>query len=60
MRPRPAPRDAAYAADIIATLKAQTKSKPARIKMARLAIDIGNYTDEAKAVWRKYYAEECA
>ena len=57
-RPRPAPRNAKYAADVIAELKRDCKSKKARIRMAELAISVGNYTDEGRNVWRDYLATE--
>ena len=60
MRPRPAPRDAEYAADCIALLKRDCKSKKARVHMAELAIRIGNYTDEGRTVWRNYLLTEVA
>ncbi len=58
MRPRPEPRTADYAAGVIDEMKRHTKSKAARVKMAKMAIEMGNYTDEARAVWRAYLAEE--
>jgi hypothetical protein len=60
IRPRPAPRNAEYAADVIAELKRDCKSKKARVRMAEYAINIGNYTDEGRAVWRAYLAAEVA
>lgn len=60
MRPRPAPRNAEYAADVIAELTRVCRSKKARIRMAEMAISMGNYTDEALAVWRDYLATEAA
>ena len=58
MRPRPAPRDAQYAAAVIAELKRDCRSKRARVRMAEMAISMGNYTDEARVVWRDYLATE--
>jgi len=58
MRDRPAPRNAKYAADVIAELKRDCRSKKARIRMAEMAISMGNYTDEAKSVWRDYLTTE--
>jgi hypothetical protein len=60
MRPRPAPRSAEYAADVIAELKRDCRSKKARIRMAEMAISMGNYTDDGRAVWRNYLATEVA
>lgn len=60
MRPRPAPRDAQYASDVIAELQRDCKSRKARIRMAEMAIGMGNYTDEGRAVWRDYLATEAA
>lgn len=58
MRVRPAPRNAEYAADVIAELKRECKSKKARVRMAEMAVSMGNYTDEGRAVWREYLATE--
>jgi hypothetical protein len=60
MRPRPAPRSAEYASEVITELKSGCKSKKARIRMAEMAISMGNYTDEGRAVWRDYLAAETA
>jgi hypothetical protein len=57
---RPAPRSADYAADVIAELTRDCRSKKARIRMAEMAISMGNYTDEARTVWRDYLATEVA
>lgn len=58
MRLRPAPRNAEYAAEVIAELKRDCRSKKARVRMAEMAISMGNYTDEARAVWREYLVSE--
>lgn len=55
---KPLPKDSAFARDIISTLRRETKSKGARIAMAKLAIVKGNYTPEAKRVWSEYLKEE--
>jgi hypothetical protein len=60
MRPRPAPRTADYAEGVIAEMKRYTKNKAARVRMAEMAIEMGNYTDEARKVWVAYLAEERA
>lgn len=57
---RPAPRNAEYAAEVIAELKRDCRSKKARVRMAEMAISMGNYTDEGRAVWRDYLATEAA
>lgn len=59
-RPRPAPRGADYAANVIMELKCGCKSRGARIRMAEMAISTGNYTDEGRAVWCRYLKEEVA
>jgi len=51
-------KTASYAAQIIGEIKRETKSKAARIRMAELAIKIGNYTPEAKNLWRQYLLED--
>jgi hypothetical protein len=58
MRPRPAPRNAEYAVEVIAELKRDCKSKKARVRMAEMAISMGNYTDDGRAVWCDYLATE--
>ena len=60
MRPRPAPRNADYAVGVIAELNRDCRSKKARVRMAELAIIMGNYTDDGRAVWREYLAMELA
>lgn len=47
-------KNAAYAKDIIATMEVETNSKAARKRMAEMAVKVGNYDDEAKAVWAEY------
>lgn len=59
-RHRPAPRTADYAAAVIAELKRDCRSKKARIRMAEMAVSMGNYTGEGRAVWSAYLAEESA
>jgi hypothetical protein len=39
-------------------MRRYTKSKAARVRMAEMAIEMGNYTDEARKVWASYLAEE--
>ena len=58
MRTRPAPRGAEYAAEVINELKRDCKSKKARVRMAEMAISIGNYTDEGRVVWCNYLKTE--
>lgn len=57
-RPRKQPMTAADVADYIAQMRRETKSKAARIRMAELAISIGNISPEGKDLWRQYLAEE--
>ena len=52
-------KGADYARDYIAWMKAGTRSLSARRKMAEMAINIGNYDDAAKAVWREYLDAGC-
>lgn len=47
-------KNASFARNIIATMEAETKSKAARKRMAEMAIKIGNYDAEAKAVFAEY------
>ena len=39
-------------------MRRHTKSKAARIKMAEMAISIGNISPGAEVVWLTYLAEE--
>ena len=55
-----APKCAQYARDVIAELTRDCKSKRARVRMAEMAISMGNYTDDARDVWRAYLAAEQA
>lgn len=55
---RPAPRGADYAAGVIAELKRDCRSRKARVRMAEMALSIGNYTAEGRAVWAAYLATE--
>lgn len=43
---------------IIATMERETRTKAARIKIAELAIRVGNITDEGREVWREYLARQ--
>ena len=48
-------KDSTYARDIIATMERETKSRAARRRMAEIAAGpLGQYTEEAKALWREY------
>ena len=53
-------KDAEYARDVIAELTRDCKSRNARVRMAEMAIGMGNYTDDARDVWRAYLAAEQA
>jgi hypothetical protein len=55
-----APKCAQYARNVIAELTRDCRSKRARVRMAELAIGMGNYTDEARDAWRAYLATEQA
>ena len=44
--------------DFIAQMRRETKSKAARIRMAEMAISIGNISPEGKDLWRAYLAQE--
>lgn len=55
-----APKCAQYARDVIAELTRDCKSKRARVRMAEMAISMGNYNDAARDVWRAYLATEQA
>lgn len=57
-RPRKPPQTAGEAILIIEKMRHHTKSKDARIKMADMAISIGNITPGARVVWLTYRAEE--
>lgn len=50
------PMNAAQVRGIVDEMERHTKSKDARISLARSAIRIGNITDEGKAVYREYLA----
>lgn len=57
-RPRKPPQTAGEAVLVIEDMRRHTKSKPARIRMAEMAIRIGNITPGARVVWLTYLAEE--
>lgn len=48
------PMNAAQVRSIIDEMEAKTKSKAARISLARSAITIGNITEDGKAVYAEY------
>jgi hypothetical protein len=48
------PMGAEQVREAIIEMDAQTKSKDARIAMARLAIKYGNISPEGKDLWRDY------
>lgn len=48
------PMSAAQVRAVIDEMERHTKSRDARIAMAKAAIRIGNITDEGKAVYREY------
>jgi hypothetical protein len=57
-RPRKPPQTAGKAILIIEEMRRHTKSRKARIKMADMAISIGNISPGARVVWLTYLAEE--
>lgn len=57
---RQEPKGPEYAKGIIAEMTCGTKSEAARRALARTAISVGNYTDEAKAVFQEYLDEHPA
>lgn len=59
-RPRKAPQTASEAVLVIEDMRRHTKSKPARIRMAEMALSIGNISPGARVVWLTYLAEERA
>jgi hypothetical protein len=58
--PRKPPQTAWEALLIIDEMRRHTKSKPARIQMAEMALRIGNIGPGARVVWTTYLAEEKA
>ncbi len=48
------PMSAEQVLEFIAQMKAETKSAPARRRMAELAISHGNISAEGKQIWRDY------
>ena len=59
-RPRKPPQTAGEALLVIEEMRRHTKSKPARIKMAEMALSIGNISPGARGCWLTYLAEERA
>lgn len=57
-RPRKPPQTGEEAILIIKEMERTTKSKAARIKMADMAIRLGNLTPRARSIWIVYRAEE--
>ena len=57
-RPRKPPQTASEALLVIEEMRRHTKSKAARIKMAELALSIGNISPGARVVWLTYLAGE--
>lgn len=51
-------KTANHARDFIATMKRETRSKAARIRMAELAVAVGRYDDSARVVWQDYLTTE--
>lgn len=59
-RPRKPPQTASDAILVIEEMRRHTKSKPARIRMAEMALSIGNISPGARAIWLTYLAEQRA
>jgi len=59
-RPRKPPQTGEEATLVIEEMRRHTKSKAARIKMADMAISIGNLTPRARSIWIVYMAEEAS
>lgn len=57
-RPRKPPQTAGEALLVIEDMRRHTKSKAARLRMAEMALSIGNITPGARVVWLTYLAEE--
>ena len=57
-RPRKPPQTGEEATLVIEEMRRHTKSKPARIRMAEMAISIGNISPGARVIWLTYLAEE--
>lgn len=49
-------KNAAYAREVIEQMDRECKSGAARKRMAELAVKMGRYDDEARAVWAEYLA----
>jgi hypothetical protein len=58
MRPRKPPQTAQEALDFINQMRRETKSKRARIRMAEMGLQFGNYTPEARSIWASYLKKE--
>jgi hypothetical protein len=58
--PRKLPQTGEEAILVIEEMRRRTKSKAARIKMADMAISIGNLTPRARSIWIVYRAEEAS
>lgn len=58
--PRKPPQTGEEAILVIEEMRRRTKSKAARIKMADMAISIGNLTPRARSIWIVYRAEEAS
>lgn len=57
-RPRKPPQTASEAILVIEEMRRHTKSRAARVRMAEMAIRIGNITPAAKDVWATYLTQE--
>ena len=59
-RPRKPQQTAGGAILVIEEMRRHTKSKAARISMAKIALSIGNLTPRARSIWIVYRAEEAS
>lgn len=59
-RPRKPQQTAGGAILVIEEMRRHTKSKAARLRMAEMALSIGNISPGARVVWLTYLAEERA
>lgn len=57
-RPRKPPQTASEALLVIEEMRRHTKSKPARIRMAEMALQLGNISPGARVVWLTYLEEQ--
>jgi len=59
-RPRKPPQTGEEATLVIEEMRRHTKSKAARIALAKMALSINNLTPRARSIWIVYLAEEAS